>query len=79
MGFVCLNDDLSVNIGDILTICCGLFYGLHIIVTARSVENRDPLILTMLQFATGAVICLVGAAIFEPAPHDISSGLVSRI
>ena len=64
MGFVCLNNDLSVNIGDILTICCGLFYGLHIIVTARSVENRDPLILTMLQFATGAVICLVGAAIF---------------
>ena len=73
MGFVCLNDDLSVNIGDILTICCGLFYGLHIIVTARSVEDRDPLILTMLQFATGAVICLVGAAIFEPAPHDLSS------
>lgn len=74
MGFVCLNDDLSVNIGDILTICCGLFYGLHIIVTARSVEDRDPLILTMLQFATGAVICFIGAAIFEPAPHDLSSG-----
>ena len=36
MGFVCLNNDLSVNIGDMLTICCGLFYGLHIIVTARS-------------------------------------------
>ncbi len=74
MGFVCLNDDLSVNIGDVLTICCGLFYGLHIIVTGRSVEERDPLILTMLQFAVGGLICLIGAAVFEPVPHDIPSG-----
>lgn len=74
MGFVCLNDDLSVNVGDVLTICCGLFYGLHIIVTGRSVEDRDPLILTMLQFAVGGLICLAGAAVFEPVPHDIPSG-----
>ncbi len=74
MGFVCLNDDLSVNIGDVLTVCCGLFYGLHIIVTGRSVEDRDPLLLTMLQFAVGGLICLMGAAVFEPVPHDIPSG-----
>lgn len=74
MGFVCLNNDLSVNIGDMLTICCGLFYGLHIIVTARSVENRDPLIVTMIQFAVGGIICLIGAAVFEPVPHDIPNG-----
>ncbi len=73
MGFVCLGNDLSVNIGDILTICCGLFYGLHIIVTARTVEGRDPIIVTMLQFATGAVICLIGAAVFEPVPQSIPS------
>lgn len=74
MGFVCLNNDLSVNIGDMLTICCGLFYGLHIIVTARSVEDRDPLIVTMIQFAVGGIICLIGAAVFEPVPHDIPNG-----
>ena len=79
MGFVCLNNDLSVNIGDILTICCGLFYGLHIIVTARSVEERDPLLVTMIQFATGGVICLIGAAIFEPLPHDILDGKVLNV
>lgn len=73
MGFVCLGNDLSVNIGDILTICCGLFYGLHIIATSRAVEGRDALILTMLQFFFGGLICLVGAAIFEPVPTDIPS------
>lgn len=74
MGFVCLNSDLSVNVGDMLTICCGLFYGLHIIVTARCVEGRDPMLVTMLQFAAGAVVCLVGAAFFEPVPQNIPSG-----
>lgn len=71
MGFVCLNEDLSVNIGDALTVCCGLFYGLHIIATARSVEGRDPLLLTMLQFAVAAVLCFVCALLFEPRPGHI--------
>lgn len=71
MGFVCLQNDLSVNIGDVLTICCGLFYGLHIIVTAHYVEDRDPVLLTVIQFATAAVICFVFAQIFEPTPRNI--------
>lgn len=74
MGFVCLGNDLSINIGDILTICCGLFYGLHIIATSRAVEGRDALLLTMLQFFFGGVICLAGAALFEPVPGNIPSG-----
>lgn len=71
MGFVCLNSDLSVNIGDILTICCGLFYGLHMIVTARFVENRDPLPITVIQLLTAGIICLVCALLFEPAPTNV--------
>lgn len=74
VGFVCLGNDLSINIGDMLTILCGLFYGLHIIVTSRTAENRDPVLITMLQFATAAVVCFIGAVLFEPAPHDIGSG-----
>ena len=52
---------------------CGLFYGLHIIVTARYVEGREPLLLTMLQFAVAAVLCLVFALLFEPIPESIPS------
>lgn len=74
VGFVCLGNDLSINVGDMLTILCGLFYGLHIIVTSRTAENRDPVLITMLQFATAAVVCFIGALLFEPAPHDMGSG-----
>lgn len=71
MGLVCLQNDLSVNIGDLLTICCGLFYGLHIIITANYAEDRDPIALTLIQFAVAAVICFVFALIFEPAPQGL--------
>lgn len=71
IGFVCLKNDLNVNIGDLLTICCGLFFSLHIIVTARYVEDRDPLLLTMIQFAVAAVLCLVSALLFEPKPQSL--------
>lgn len=71
MGFVCLQKDLAVNIGDLLTVCCGLFYGLHIIVTAHYVEERDPLILTVIQFAVAAVLCFVFALVFEPRPQSL--------
>lgn len=73
MGFVCLNKDLSVNIGDIITICCGLFYGLHIIMTSRYVEGRNPLLLTAIQFSAAAVFCFVFALLFEPEPRAIPS------
>ena len=79
MGFVCLNNDLTVNIGDILTICCGLFYAFHIITTAKSVEGRDPLLLTVIQFITAGIVCLVFAALFEPAPKSIPASSVWSI
>lgn len=71
MGFVCLQNDLSVNIGDLLTIFCGLFYGLHIIVTAHYVEEREPLLLTLIQFAVAALLCFVFALLFEPKPQSL--------
>lgn len=71
MGFVCLNDDLSVNLGDMLTVSCGLFFGLHIIATSHYVECRNVLLLTMLQFAAAGALCLVFAMLFEPRPANI--------
>ncbi|MCF0137587.1 MAG: DMT family transporter [Oscillospiraceae bacterium] len=72
VGLVCLSgkDGIgSVNIGDLLTLCCGLFYGLHIIVTDKFVKTRDPILLTMIQFGVGAVACYAVAFAFEPRPE----------
>ena len=73
VGFVCLGgtEAFTINIGDILTIFCGLGYAFHIIITDKFVDTRDALLLTMLQFAVAAVICFVAALIFEPIPRGL--------
>lgn len=73
IGFVSLGKDLSVNVGDVLTVCCGLFYGLHIIATDRFVEGRDPLLLTAVQFTASGAILLAAALASGPLPKDIPS------
>lgn len=71
MGLVSLQDDLSVGIGDALTCCCGLFYALHIIATAKAAEGRSPVLLSMIQFATAAVLCWIVAPLSGPMPKSI--------
>lgn len=71
MGMVSLQDDLSIGLGDALTICCGLFYALHIIATAKAAEGRSPILLSMIQFATAAVICWIAAPFSAPMPRGI--------
>lgn len=79
MGFVCLQNDLTVNTGDVLTIFCGMFFAVHIIVTAHFVEDRDPVLLNVVQFAAAAMECLAFALIFEPAPHAMPTSSLFAI
>lgn len=74
VGFVSLKNDFSVNLGDILTICCGLFYASHIVLTCKYVKGRSVAMLSMLQFAAAGVLSWIFALISEPVPTNISAG-----
>jgi len=71
--------DLRIALGDGLTLICGFFFALHIIISARFVKGRDPLMLAMLQFATVAVLTLLGAILFESAPYTVTAADVGSI
>ena len=68
VGLISLDAKLSVNKGDILTVICGLFYALHIIVSAAYVRGRSVILLTAVQFGTAAVLSWISAVRFAPAP-----------
>jgi len=68
IGLISLDGDLRIGAGDALTIVCGFFYALHIVVIAKYVQGRDPLVLAMLQFAQAGMLALAGALIIEPFP-----------
>lgn len=65
IGFVSLTADFTIRMGDILTLIGGVFYALHIIAVARFSEGRDPVLLTIFQFASSGMCALVCALIFD--------------
>ena len=62
-------DDISgINIGDILTLLCGLFFALHILWTEKcNKEGCDTIIITMLQFAFAAFFGWILAPLMDGA------------
>lgn len=56
-------------IGDILSVCCGLFYALQIIYIAKYASNEDGAILLFFEVLTVAVLCSVVSCSFEIPFH----------
>lgn len=79
IGLVSLQEHLTVNLGDLITIFCGLFYGLHIIATSLNAENRDPVLLSMVQFLTAAALCFLLAPLGAPFPAHVPADTWLRI
>ncbi len=71
MALVSLSGDLSIGLGEGLTMCCGLFYALHIIFTSKAVANYGVGVLTTIQFATAALLCWISAPISAPFPESV--------
>ena len=60
-----LENDFSVNIGDVLTLLCGVGYAVHIIYVDRYTEYQDPVTLTAIQLSVSAVLSWICAPIFD--------------
>lgn len=60
----------NINKGDRLTLVCALFFALQIIAIERAVKNCDPVVITILQFAFGAIFALIGALTLEQPPTE---------
>ncbi|MCI8513521.1 MAG: EamA family transporter [Lachnospiraceae bacterium] len=56
IGLLSLQGDLSVNIGDVLTLICGFGYAAHIMSVDKYTETCDPILLTMIQMLVAALL-----------------------
>ncbi len=79
VGFVSLQRDLSVNLGDLLTLFCGLFFALHIIITDKVVVGKSVLALTLVQFTVAAALAWIFGFMTAPFPTKISGDMLWRI
>ncbi|MBO5137630.1 MAG: EamA family transporter [Spirochaetaceae bacterium] len=65
IGLLSLKNDFTINIGDILTLICGVGFALHIIFISRYNATEDPILLTVLQLCFAAIFSWILAPIME--------------
>lgn len=73
IGFVSLSGgdgEAAFNVGDALTLGCGVFFAFQIVLLEKYREEVDAFSLNAMQFAVAGAFMLVGALIFEPFPKD---------
>ena len=66
IGLVSLSGEggnLTMGLGDALTLVCGFFFAAHIVVVNRYAQGRDIFLLTTLQFASFAVFAWIGVLV----------------
>lgn len=60
IGLVSLGGETAIVGGDVLTMLGGVMFALHILAVPRYAERSDVILLTILQFATMAVVSWLG-------------------
>lgn len=68
VGLVSLNDQLSINAGDLLTLLCAVFYASHIVAVEKVSPGKDITLLTVFQFAFAALYAWVCGLCTETFP-----------
>ena len=61
--FMCITGEFSITIGDLLVLMCAGMYSMQILLIGMYVRICDPIRLTLVQFATAAVIGVIIMAI----------------
>ncbi len=56
----------TIATGDILTLICGFFYAAHIVAISMTAEKKDPILISILQFAVAAILAWITYGIQAP-------------
>ena len=66
VGLISLNESLQIGLGDALTLLGGIFYALQIVAIGKFGKGKDPLLISIVQFAVGGTLALITTLLFEP-------------
>lgn len=58
MFLLCIKDDFSINIGDLITLGCAFVFSFHIIIIDKYAGDMDSVLLSACQFAVVAIVAL---------------------
>lgn len=70
LGMLTLGGVTGVTSGDVISLFCSFAFAMHMITIERYCKNTDPIILTIVQLWTGAILFTTLALLTES--HDLS-------
>lgn len=73
IGFVSLNGEFSVRMGDAFTMAGGVAYAAHLVSIAKLGKGRDPVLLTIIQFGYAAIFSWAVTLIHDEIPSKLSN------
>lgn len=68
IGLVSISGNFTIRMGDSLTLISGFIYAVHMVLIAKFSQDRDPILLTILQFGYAAIFSWAVALTFEDLP-----------
>lgn len=71
LALISLEGAFGVNLGDVLTLICGICFAFQVVFIDKYTADHDPVILTVLQIVVCAVLSWLVAPIIEGSP-DLS-------
>ncbi|PAB59026.1 DMT family transporter [Anaeromicrobium sediminis] len=72
IGFLTIDGSFSIgalNKGDILTLCCAIFFAGHIVSIGYFAKDMEPIVLSIVQFGVTAILFLVSALVLEGSEY----------
>ena len=72
IGCVSLNGKFSMGIGDVLTLCSGIFYALQIIFTSKYAVDDDPMQLLFIELGVIGIIFWIVSLCSERIPSSVT-------
>lgn len=72
IGFVSLTAEFTIGFGDTLTLLGGFLFAAHLVAVTVFGSDKDPVLITILQFFFAAVFSWIATLVFEPFPEYIS-------
>lgn len=73
IGFLSLQDSLTINVGDLLSILCAVAFAFDIFYTNVFVKTEDALALTIVQFYSATVCSIIGLVVIGDYPTTYSA------
>ncbi|MEG2288562.1 MAG: DMT family transporter [Clostridium sp.] len=72
ISMLTLQDGVSIGYGDTLTLLCAFGFAGQILTISKFVKDDDPIILTVVQMGTAALLSISTAIFFEPFPTSMN-------